>query len=157
MLFIGRMARSVEVETHAPSLVDDRADDANGQRTAYDPAVGADPDTVVYRISGAFFFGAAATVAAVLDRIADQRRNFVLDCSAVPFLDSTAANVIEGAAKKARRAGVRFVVAGAAPPVRRMLITHGVKRPLATFAASVAEARARLAATDGDARQRVAS
>ena len=96
LLFIGRMARSVEVETHAPSLVEDRADDANGQRTAYDPAVGADPETVVYRISGAFFFGAAATVAAVLDRIADQRKNFILDCSAVPFLDSTAANVIEG-------------------------------------------------------------
>ena len=156
LLFIGRMARSVEVETHAPSVVDDRADDANGQRTAYDPAVGADPDTVVYRISGAFFFGAAATVAAVLDRIADQRTNFVLDCSAVPFLDSTAANVIEGAARKAKRAGVRFVVAGATPQVRRMLITHGVKRPLASFAASVAEARARLAGADGDAQQPVA-
>lgn len=156
LLFIGRMARSVEVETHAPSVVDDRADDANGQRTAYDPAVGADPDTVVYRISGAFFFGAAATVAVVLDRIADQRRNFVLDCSAVPFLDSTAANVIEGAARKARRAGVRFVVAGAAPQVRRMLITHGVKRPLATFAASVAEARARLAVMENDVQRAAA-
>jgi len=153
LLFIGRMARSVEVETHTPPVVDDRADDANGRRTLYDPADGADPDTVVYRISGAFFFGAAATVAVVLDRIADQRRNFVLDCSAVPFLDSTAANVIEGAAKKAKRAGVRFVVAGATPPVRRMLITHGVKRPLASFAASVAEARARLAATEGEGRR----
>jgi SulP family sulfate permease len=153
LLFIGRMARSVEVETHAPSLVEDRADDANGQRTAYDPAVGADPETVVYRISGAFFFGAAATVAAVLDRIADQRKNFILDCSAVPFLDSTAANVIEGAARKAKRAGMRFVVAGATPQVRRMLITHGVRRPLATFAASAGEARARLAAGDGALRE----
>src|SRR5690606_9676307 len=96
---------------------------------------GADPDTVVYRISGAFFFGAAATVAVVLDRIADQRKNFILDCSSVPFIDSTAANVIEGAARKANSAGVRFVIAGASPPVRRMLITHGVKRPLASFAA----------------------
>jgi SulP family sulfate permease len=152
LLFIGRMARSVEVEAHAPPVVDDRADDANGQRVAYDPAVGADPDTVVYRISGAFFFGAAATVATVLDRIADQRKNFVLDCSAVPFLDSTAANVIEGAAKKAKRAGLRVIVAGATPPVRRMLATQGVKRPLASFAASVGEARAQLA-TGNDERQ----
>jgi SulP family sulfate permease len=144
LLFIGRMARSVEVAAHAPPVADDRADDANGGRVAYDPASGADPDTVVYRISGAFFFGAAATVGAVLDRIADQRRNFVLDCSGVPFLDSTAANVIEGAARKARRAGVRFVVAGAAPQVRRMLITHGVRRPLASFAASADEAQAQL-------------
>jgi SulP family sulfate permease len=155
LLFIGRMARSVEVEAHAPPVLDDRADDANGARVAYDPAVATDPDTVVYRISGAFFFGAAATVATVLDRIADQRKNFVLDCSAVPFLDSTAANVIEGAAKKAKRAGVRFIVAGAAPPVRRMLITHGVKRPLATFAASVGEARAQL--ERGDEPRRVAT
>ncbi|CAN7230957.1 hypothetical protein LJN214_000780 [Mesorhizobium sp. LjNodule214] len=41
----------------------------------------------------AFFFSAASTVGTVLDRIADQRKNFILDCSAVPFFDSTAANV----------------------------------------------------------------
>lgn len=144
LLFIGRMARSVEVEAHAPPLVDDRADDANGGRIAYDPASATDPNTVVYRISGAFFFGAAATVGTVLDRIADQRKNFILDCSAVPFLDSTAANVIDGAARKAKGAGVRFIIAGASPPVRRMLINHGVKRPLVTYAASIGAARAQL-------------
>jgi SulP family sulfate permease len=127
----------VEVEAHTPLLVDDVADDTNGERKAYDAASSTDPDTVVYRISGAFFFGAAATVGSVLDRIADQRRTFILDCSAVPFLDSTAANVIEGTARKARKAGVRFYIAGASPQVRRMLITHGVKPPLVKFAASV--------------------
>jgi SulP family sulfate permease len=154
LLFIGRMARSVEVEAHAPPMVDDRADDANGERTAYDPTAASDPDTVVYRISGAFFFGAAATVGSVLDRIADQSRNFILDCSAVPFIDSTAANVIEGAAAKAKRAGIRFVIAGAAPAVRRMLITHGVKRPLAVYASSVGEARAMLASSASDSLDR---
>ncbi|MDG4875292.1 SulP family inorganic anion transporter [Mesorhizobium sp. WSM4935] len=144
LLFIGRMARSVEVQAHAPPVVDDRADDAGVARIAYDPAIATDPDTVIYRISGAFFFGAAATVASTLDRIADQPRNFVLDCSDVPFLDSTAANVIEGVAKKANRAGVRFIVAGASPQVRRMLITHGVRRPLAAYAPSVSAARAQL-------------
>jgi SulP family sulfate permease len=100
---------------------------------------------VVYRISGAFFFGAAATVGTVLDRIADQRRNFILDCSAVPFLDSTAANVIAGAARKAARSGVRFFIVGASTPVRRMLINHGAKRPLVAFAGSLKDARAQLA------------
>lgn len=101
-----------------------------------------DADTVVYRISGAFFFGAASTVGTVLDRIADQRKNFILDCSAVPSFDSTAANVIEGAAHKARRAGVRIIIAGAPQQTRRMLINHGVKRPLVTYAASIRDARA---------------
>ncbi|MBZ9817807.1 SulP family inorganic anion transporter [Mesorhizobium sp. CA7] len=144
LLFIGRMARSVEVEAHVPPVTEDRADAANGGRVAYDLAAATDPDTVIYRISGAFFFGAAATIATVLDRIADQHRNFILDCSAVPFLDSTAANVIESTANNARRAGGRFIIAGASSQVRRTLISHGVKRPLVTYAASIRDARAQL-------------
>ena len=96
---------------------------------------------VVYRISGAFFFGAASTVGAVLDRIADRRKAFILDCRAVPFLDSTGANVIEGAARKARRAGVRFFITGASPQVRRMLFTHGVRPPLVRYKATIERAR----------------
>ncbi|TIR88375.1 MAG: sodium-independent anion transporter, partial [Mesorhizobium sp.] len=122
----------------------DRADDENGGRFAYDLGSATDPDTVIYRISGAFFFGAAATVATVLDRIADQSKNFILDCSAVPFLDSTAANVIESTVHKAGRAGGRFIIAGASSQVRRTLISHGVKRPLVTYAASIRDARAQL-------------
>ncbi|TPM02473.1 SulP family inorganic anion transporter [Mesorhizobium sp. B2-3-11] len=142
ILFIDRMAKSVAVE--ADLAQDDVADSVDGAR-AYDSSEAADADTVVYRISGAFFFGAASTVGSVLDRIADQRRNFILDCSAVPLFDSTAANVIESAARKARRAGVRFIISGASPRIRRMLINHGVKRPLVTYAASIRDARAQLA------------
>ncbi|MBW8907632.1 MAG: SulP family inorganic anion transporter [Mesorhizobium sp.] len=140
ILFIDRMAKSIAVEADQPLVPEDVAD----QPSAYDPSEAADADTVVYRISGAFFFGAASTVGTVLDRIADQRKNFILDCSAVPFFDSTAANVIESAAHKAKRAGVRFIIAGAAPPIRRTLINHGVKRPLVTYAASIRDARAQL-------------
>jgi len=138
LLFINRMAHAVAVEAHAPPAIEDLPDTANGDRKRYDAAEASDPDTVVYRISGAFFFGAAETVGAVFDRIADKHRNFVLDCSKVPFLDSTAANVIEGAARKASRAGVRFYIAGASPRVRRMLLSHGVRQPHARYGASVA-------------------
>ena len=106
-----------------------------------------DPDMVVYRISGAFFFGAASTVGSVLDRIGGSHaRHFILDFSAVPFLDSTAANVLEGAAKKAQRAGIRFVISGANPAARRMLLTHGVKAPLVEFATTIDDARTLLKA-----------
>ncbi|RVB77289.1 MULTISPECIES: SulP family inorganic anion transporter [unclassified Mesorhizobium] len=143
ILFIDRMAKSIAVETDLPLVQDDVADGSNGGG-AYDSSEASDADTVVYRISGAFFFGAASTVGTVLDRIADQRKNFILDCSAVPFFDSTAANVIEGAAHKAMRAGVRFIISGASQQTRRMLIKHGVKRPLVTYAASIRDARAQL-------------
>jgi len=139
ILFIDRMAKSIAVEA---DLVQDDVADSSGR--AYDASEASDVDTVVYRISGAFFFGAASTVGGVLDRIADQRKNFILDCSAVPFFDSTAANVIESAAHKARRAGVRFIISGASPQIRRTLINHGVKRPLVTYAASISDARAQL-------------
>lgn len=146
VLFINRMSKAIAVEAHAPLVVDDIADATNGGRNAYDAASASDPDTVVYRISGAFFFGAAATVGTVLDRIADQRKSFVLDCAAVPFLDSTAANVIEGAVRKANRAGVRFFITGANQQTRRTLMAHGVKPPHVRYKATIARALAQIRA-----------
>ena len=61
LLFLHRMAQSVNVEQPQPMIAPDEADEANG-RTRYDPALATDPDVVIYRISGAFFFGAAASV-----------------------------------------------------------------------------------------------
>ena len=57
-----------------PFVAEDRADDAGDARAPYDEAETADPDIVVYRITGAFFFGAAASIGAVLERIADTHR-----------------------------------------------------------------------------------
>lgn len=144
LLFIDRMGQSVAVEAQAPLSSDDRPDSDNGDRQPYDPDTENEASTVVYHLSGAFFFGAASTVGSVLDRIADQRRNFILDFSAVPFLDSTAANIIESAARKAEKTGIRFFITGAAPQVRRMLMTHHVRPPQVEYAPSIAEARAQL-------------
>ena len=140
VLFIDRMAKTIAVDADHQMVRGDVADDSNGAREAYDAGASSDPDTVVYRISGAFFFGAASTVGAVLDRIADRHRSFILDCSGVPFLDSTAANVLEGAVRKARRAGVRVFVTGASPSVRRMLFAHGVKPPNVRYKATIKNA-----------------
>lgn len=124
LLFLHRMAQSADVEMHTPSTLEDVADDPD--RPHYDPSVATDPDIAIYRITGAFFFGAAATVGSVLDRIADRHRAFVIDFSAVPFIDSTAANVIEGIARTARRHGVLLLISGASEPVEHMLRSHGV-------------------------------
>jgi sulfate permease, SulP family len=60
VVFINRMASEITVESRAPLLVDDQADRASGERTPYEADLAADPDVVVYRIRGAFFFGAAS-------------------------------------------------------------------------------------------------
>jgi SulP family sulfate permease len=140
VLFINRMAEMTGIEADAPLVTADKADHGNGDRTPYDSGLAADPDVVVYRISGAFFFGAASTVGTVLDSIADTHKAFVVDFAAVPFLDSTAANAMSRIATKAQRQGIRLFITGASPPVRRALLTHGVRPPRAKFRESIARA-----------------
>ncbi len=137
LLFLNRMAQATTVDNHVPYVPEDRADGANGGRRPYDAALATNPDLLVYRISGAFFFGAASTVGAVLDRIADRPKTFILDFSAVPFLDSTAANTIEGVARKAQRNGVTLILTGTPKHVRHVLWTHGVHPPLVRYKRSV--------------------
>ena len=139
VLFINRMAQMTGVEEDV--LVQaDRADFGDGVRAPYDPRLAADPDILVYRITGAFFFGAASSVGTVLDSIADTRKAFVVDFAAVPFLDSTAANAMGRVANKAARQGIRLYITGASPPVRRALLTHGVIRPRAIYRETIARA-----------------
>src|SRR6266850_1082523 len=140
VLFINRMAQMTGIEAETPLVTDDRADDGNGDRVPYDSRLAADPDVLVYRISGAFFFGAASTVGTVLDSIADTRKAFVVDFAAVPFLDSTAANAMSRVATKAKRQGIRLFITGASPTVRRVLLTHGVTPSRAKYRETIARA-----------------
>jgi SulP family sulfate permease len=140
VLFINRMAQITGIEAETPLVSDDRADDGNGDRVPYDSRLAADPDVLVYRITGAFFFGAASTVGTVLDSIADSRKAFVVDFAAVPFLDSTAANAMSRVATKAKRQGIRLFITGVSPAVRRALLTHGVRPPRARYRETIARA-----------------
>ena len=132
VLFIHRMSRTTAIETHAPFVVEDKSDNAD-PRTSYDEAAANDPNIAIYRISGAFFFGAAASIGSVLDNIADTRRVLIIDFAAVPFLDSTAANTIEGLARKATRKGIKLILTGSSHELREELFTHGIKPPLVTY------------------------
>ena len=78
-----------------------------------------------------------------LDNIQDDARRLVVDFSAVPFLDSTGANMIEGLAHKAHRKGVELWLTGTCRDIRRVLLTHGLRRPLAHYAPTVSDALSR--------------
>ncbi|MGC4029398.1 MAG: SulP family inorganic anion transporter [Steroidobacteraceae bacterium] len=121
LLFLHRMSQSVQV--------DDMSESPQAARVGR--------DTVICRISGAFFFGAAASVAAALDRIAERPRNYVLDFSAVGIVDSTAAATVAGFARRMHGHGVQVFVAGASPPVRRELLQHGVREPQVAYRENV--------------------
>jgi sulfate permease, SulP family len=144
LLFLHRMAKAVEVERPGFTVEADVADAANGPRRRYDAALATDPDVIVYRISGAFFFGAAATVAAALDSIGEHPKAYVIDFSAVPLIDSTAAATIEGFMRKAHRRNAALYITGASAAIRAVLAAQGVGSPGAQFKATLADALAYL-------------
>jgi SulP family sulfate permease len=136
LLFINRMAESVEIQTGRPIAIPDEAD-AAGNAPYYDPALLSDPDIQVYRISGAFFFGAAANVGAALDEIALRPKALIIDFSQAPVIDSTAAATLEGSIRKAARRGTAVYICGASRAVRRDLMIHGVRPPLVKFRSDI--------------------
>lgn len=139
VLFIHRMSRATAVAKDAPLVGRDEAD-LSRPRGAYDEESAANPNVVIYRITGALFFGATASIGSVLDHIQDSHKVLIVDFSSVPFLDSTGANMIEGLAHNARRHGVALWLTGASRDIRRVFLTHGLKKPLVHYAASVEDA-----------------
>ena len=122
MLFIHRMSGEVEVAPEAPARRPDEA---------------ADPEVMIYRVSGALFFGAVSAVAAVLERLDDDHKVIIVDFAEVTLADSSAAHMIEGLAHKAQRRGMAVWLTGAGPRLRRELLTHGVRPPLVHYAATI--------------------
>lgn len=133
VLFIHRMSKQAAVKSE--NLMVDPV-----TQTQRDAARAANPEVVIHHITGVFFFGAAASVGSVLDRIHSTHKALIVDFAAVPFLDSTGANVIEGLAHKAQHQGVRLYIAAASPEIRRALLTHGVRPPETVYTATVADA-----------------
>jgi SulP family sulfate permease len=137
-LFLHRMAETVEVEG-GTLATEDQADNGDDAVTA----AGVQKDGVfVFRISGAFFFGATARVSTILDRIGERPRVFILDFSAVPLIDSTAAKALHGFVHKLQRSGTQVYFSGARPAVRHTLVASGLREPEVTYAESVESARA---------------
>jgi sulfate permease, SulP family len=150
VLFIHRMSQTTEVATDSAFVGADEADIAH-PRGEYHKEQAANPDVVIYRITGALFFGATASIGSVLDRIQETHKALIVDFSAVPFLDSTGANMIEGLAHKAQKQGVALWLTGATRDIQRVFVTHGLKRPLVHYSASVDDALIRVRhGADGD-------
>jgi SulP family sulfate permease len=136
VIFIHRMSQATAIETDTPLVAEDQAD-RNQARPAYDEAHAQSPDVVTYRISGAFFFGAAASIGTVLDRINAHHKLLIVDLTAVPFIDSTAANTLESLAQKAARTDVRVTLTGTTQELRRQLVALDIKPPLVHYEQSI--------------------
>jgi SulP family sulfate permease len=138
-MFLHRMAEAVEVQTGGRLVAEDEADKLGDASPTYAPGMDGG-DIQVYRISGAFFFGAAAAVSSVLDRIGQRPKVFILDFTNVPLVDSTATNTLEGFVHKLEDGGTRVYFAGASGRVRQALVTAGLREPDVRYAATLEEA-----------------
>jgi sulfate permease, SulP family len=136
-LFLHRMAESVEVEGD-PKLVREDASDRTNGRGAYTGQVPG--DVMVYRISGAFFFGATARVNLILDRVVKPPRVFILDFAEVPFIDITAAAALERFVQRLHKAGTKVYFAGVRPHVRRSFGLPGLRGRAVHYVANVERA-----------------
>jgi SulP family sulfate permease len=141
-LFLHRMAEAIEVKDRGAFLGEDRADDDRN-----DDANASDPETMIYKISGAFFFAATSAVSATLERIGKYPNAFVFDLSDVPLIDRTAARSLKAFAGKLARAKTLVCIAGARPDVESALQAAGLQSPAVIYADSVPDARRRLAET----------
>lgn len=151
VLFIQRMSAATAIATDTPFVGRDTADWSRA-RTAYAQDGATHPEAMVYRITGALFFGAAASVGSVLERIYARHKALVLDFSAVPFLDSSGAHMLAGLAEKARKENVDLWLTGASMAIRRVFLAHGLKKPLISYATTVEDALAAIhAASETDA------
>jgi sulfate permease, SulP family len=141
-LFLHRMAESIEVQNGGTFSGEDQADDYDGKRTAYDAKAASDADFMVYKISGAFFFGATSTVSAALAEIGKYPSTFVFDFTDVPLIDTTAAKALESFVHKLRRADTHVYIAGARSGVRGTLLASGLHDPEVLYTSTVDDARA---------------
>jgi SulP family sulfate permease len=78
-------------------------------------------NVVIYSLRGAYFFGAAATMGRVLDRISEMPRMLVLDLSRVPFVDTSGAQSMAGLAHRLERQGGCLALVAATPEVAKVL------------------------------------
>jgi SulP family sulfate permease len=130
--FIHHMSKSIRVTADGPEK----------------PLDTTDTETVTYRLDGAFFFGAVAAAGAVLDRIGDDHRNLVLDCSGIRFVDTSGVNLLASVIRKAVRQGVEVYVITERRELKTMLHHQEVPEHGVHFVETLAQARAQITQTD---------
>ena len=108
-VFLHRMAQAAEVNGGG----------SEGAKPEH--IVSSDSDVMVYRLSGAFFFGATSQINLVLDRVVTPPRVFILDFTDVPFIDITAARALGAFVQRLKKSGAKVLLTGVRPELRRPL------------------------------------
>jgi SulP family sulfate permease len=126
LVFIKRMSETAGMQSQADHMVPQR------------------PDRVYCLLEGPYFFGAAAQIGGVLERIADAPHALVLDMAGVPLIDSSGARGVLQLADRAQRRGGQLYIVGLKDRLRRQLEAQGLRAPKVHYLADVAAVDAEL-------------
>jgi SulP family sulfate permease len=120
LVFIKRMSETAELQPQADHLIPQRA------------------DRVVCHLEGPYFFGAAAQLGGVLERIADAPQALVLDMAGMPLIDSSGARGVLQLAGRAQRRGGQLYIVGLRERLRHQLESQGLRAPVVQYLHDVA-------------------
>ncbi len=115
LLFMRRMAGAVRVEPQHP-------EDA----TDWPAHLRLPEDTLVYRIEGPFFFGAAETLERTLERVQLDVRTVVLRFGRVPFIDATGLATLDEIVRRFQKRQVRVILCGLHGEIAGALANAGI-------------------------------
>ena len=101
LLFMRRMSEAVRVEQQLPFDASD-----------WPTHLKLPDDTLVYRIEGPFFFGAAEKLERTLERVHLNVRNVVLRFGRVPFIDATGLTTLTEIVRRFHKRKVRVILCG---------------------------------------------
>ena len=136
LLFMARMAESVEFDTSGEQDTDLDSEDVHQRDTL--------PKGVeVFRITGPFFFGVAGELLDTLRRVGQSPRVIILRMRLVPLLDASGVQALEVFFEQAHLAGAKVILSGVQPQPRSMLerLHHGGATDKIFFASDFANAQ----------------
>jgi SulP family sulfate permease len=104
------------------------------------PEVLNDDRIALARLNGSFFFGTAADVTRVLERIGSRPQILIVDFGSVSMCDGSAAHAFAAMAIRLHAAGTKILLSGLLPDVAHVLAQEGVTTPVVSLVKDVKEA-----------------
>ena len=149
LFFMHRMANAVEISTATKMIVED-IDDYSRERTMYERRTDIPDDVEVFQIDGPFFFGAAARLGDILERLRTPPKAFILRMGKVPLIDASGAAALEKFIDDAARRGTLTVLTNVHPDVESVITALGLTQKKSVLIAK--NLQKALAAVNGGAR-----
>jgi sulfate permease, SulP family len=142
LFFMHRMANAVEISA-AAKVIDEDVDDFSRERSVYERRTDIPSDVEVFHINGPFFFGAAARLGDVLERLRTPPKAFILRMGNVPLIDASGVAALEKFIDDAARRGTLTVLSNVQPDVESVIKALGLtQKPSVLIAKNLQKALA---------------